>query len=63
VDLDIRQGEFFSMLGRRVREDHLPPRSGFETPSEGRILLHGVDVTRSPYDRDINTVFQDYAGT
>jgi putative spermidine/putrescine transport system ATP-binding protein len=36
--------------------------AGFELPSEGRILLHGEDVTeRPPFDRDVNTVFQDYA--
>jgi len=36
--------------------------AGFEAPSEGRILLHGRDVTGvPPFDRDVNTVFQDYA--
>ena len=36
--------------------------AGFELPSEGRILLHGTDVTTvPPFDRDVNTVFQDYA--
>jgi putative spermidine/putrescine transport system ATP-binding protein len=36
--------------------------AGFEEPSEGRILLHGKDVTGvPPFDRDVNTVFQDYA--
>jgi putative spermidine/putrescine transport system ATP-binding protein len=36
--------------------------AGFELPSEGRILLHGTDVTNvPPFDRDVNTVFQDYA--
>jgi putative spermidine/putrescine transport system ATP-binding protein len=36
--------------------------AGFELPTEGRIELHGVDVTdRPPFDRDVNTVFQDYA--
>jgi putative spermidine/putrescine transport system ATP-binding protein len=36
--------------------------AGFELPSEGRILLHGRDVTNvPPFDRDVNTVFQDYA--
>jgi putative spermidine/putrescine transport system ATP-binding protein len=36
--------------------------AGFEVPSAGRVLLGGVDVTgRAPYDRDVNTVFQDYA--
>ena len=36
--------------------------AGFEQPTEGRVLLAGVDVSRlAPYDRDVNTVFQDYA--
>ena len=36
--------------------------AGFELPTAGRILLHGADVTAiPPFDRDVNTVFQDYA--
>jgi putative spermidine/putrescine transport system ATP-binding protein len=36
--------------------------AGFEIPSSGRVYLHGEDVTdRPPYDRDVNTVFQDFA--
>jgi putative spermidine/putrescine transport system ATP-binding protein len=36
--------------------------AGFELPTSGRILLHGRDVTRqAPFERDVNTVFQDYA--
>ena len=36
--------------------------AGFETPTAGTILLHGEDVNRlAPYERDVNTVFQDYA--
>jgi putative spermidine/putrescine transport system ATP-binding protein len=36
--------------------------AGFELPTAGRILLHGEDVTAvPPFDRDVNTVFQDYA--
>src|SRR5207248_2141471 len=36
--------------------------AGFEQPTSGRILLHGSDVTGvPPFDRDVNTVFQDYA--
>jgi len=64
VDLDIRQGEFFSMLGPSGsgKTTCLRMIAGFERPSEGRILLHGDDVTGvPPYDRDVNTVFQDYA--
>ena len=36
--------------------------AGFELPTAGRVLLHGADVTPSPpFERDVNTVFQDYA--
>src|SRR5262245_66272424 len=36
--------------------------AGFETPDSGQILLAGVDVAQKPpYERDVNTVFQDYA--
>jgi putative spermidine/putrescine transport system ATP-binding protein len=36
--------------------------AGFEQPTEGRVLLHGRDVTTlAPYERDVNTVFQSYA--
>jgi putative spermidine/putrescine transport system ATP-binding protein len=64
VDLDVREGEFFSMLGPSGsgKTTCLRMIAGFEQPSEGRILLDGEDVsTRAPYDRDVNTVFQDYA--
>jgi len=64
VDLEIRDGEFFSMLGPSGsgKTTTLRMIAGFEEPSEGRILLHGKDVTGvPPFDRDVNTVFQDYA--
>jgi len=64
IDLEIRDGEFFSMLGPSGsgKTTTLRMIAGFETPSEGRILLHGKDVTGvPPFDRDVNTVFQDYA--
>jgi putative spermidine/putrescine transport system ATP-binding protein len=64
VDLDVRDGEFFSMLGPSGsgKTTTLRMIAGFELPTEGRILLHGVDVTRQPpFARDVNTVFQDYA--
>ena len=64
IDLEIADGEFFSMLGPSGsgKTTTLRMIAGFETPSEGRILLHGRDVTGvPPYDRDVNTVFQDYA--
>jgi len=64
VDLEIRQGEFFSLLGPSGsgKTTCLRMIAGFEAPTEGRIWLGGQDVTRlAPYERDVNTVFQDYA--
>jgi putative spermidine/putrescine transport system ATP-binding protein len=64
LDLEIRDGEFFSMLGPSGsgKTTTLRMIAGFELPSAGRILLHGADVTGvPPFDRDVNTVFQDYA--
>ncbi|MBI4260551.1 MAG: ABC transporter ATP-binding protein [Actinobacteria bacterium] len=64
MDLEIREGEFFSLLGPSGsgKTTCLRMIAGFEAPSEGRILLHGRDVTAlPPYERDVNTVFQDYA--
>jgi putative spermidine/putrescine transport system ATP-binding protein len=64
VDLVIEQGEFFSVLGPSGsgKTTCLRMIAGFEAPTEGRILLGGTDVTAlPPYDRDVNTVFQDYA--
>ena len=64
VDLDIAQGEFFSMLGPSGsgKTTMLRMIAGFELPSSGTVLLKGRDVTRlPPFDRDVNTVFQDYA--
>ena len=64
VDLVIGEGEFFSLLGPSGSGKTTVLRliAGFETPTAGRIMLGGVDVTDAPaYDRDVNTVFQDYA--
>ncbi len=64
VDLDIRDGEFFSMLGPSGSGKTTVLRliAGFERPDSGRVCLDGVDVTtRAPFERDVNTVFQDYA--
>ncbi len=64
VDLDIARGEFFSMLGPSGsgKTTTLRMIAGFELPSDGRVLLDGVDVSRwPPWERDVNTVFQDYA--
>ncbi|HKB19770.1 MAG TPA: ABC transporter ATP-binding protein [Gaiellaceae bacterium] len=64
VDLEVAQGEFFTMLGPSGSGKTTTLRliAGFELPDEGRVLLQGGDVTRDPpYARDVNTVFQDYA--
>jgi putative spermidine/putrescine transport system ATP-binding protein len=64
VDLEIQHGEFFSLLGPSGsgKTTLLRMIAGFERPDSGRVLLRGRDVTdRPPYDRDVNTVFQDYA--
>jgi putative spermidine/putrescine transport system ATP-binding protein len=64
VDLVIDDGEFFSLLGPSGsgKTTVLRMIAGFEQPTAGALLLHGQDVTRvPPYDRDVNTVFQDYA--
>jgi putative spermidine/putrescine transport system ATP-binding protein len=64
VDLEIADGEFFSMLGPSGsgKTTVLRMIAGFEHPSRGRIELAGADVTRvPPFARDVNTVFQDYA--
>src|SRR5919199_2569215 len=64
LDLDIRAGEFFTMLGPSGSGKTTTLRliAGFERPDAGAVQLGGVDVTRRPpYQRDVNTVFQDYA--
>jgi putative spermidine/putrescine transport system ATP-binding protein len=64
VDLQIADGEFFSLLGPSGSGKTTVLRliAGFELPSSGRITLGGQDVTRlAPFRRDVNTVFQDYA--
>jgi putative spermidine/putrescine transport system ATP-binding protein len=64
VDLEIEAGEFFTLLGPSGSGKTTTLRliAGFERPDEGRVELRGADVTnRAPYERDVNTVFQDYA--
>jgi len=64
VDLDIPAGEFFTMLGPSGsgKTTTLRMIAGFEIPDAGTIQLAGEDVSRlPPYDRPVNTVFQDYA--
>src|SRR3989304_2973678 len=57
-------GEFFSLLGPSGsgKTTCLRMIAGFEAPTAGRVFLGGRDVTElAPYERDVNTVFQDYA--
>ncbi|MEU1227913.1 ABC transporter ATP-binding protein [Streptomyces sp. NPDC005828] len=64
VDLEIADGEFFSMLGPSGsgKTTVLRMIAGFEAPSAGTVELAGRDVTRlAPFERDVHTVFQDYA--
>jgi putative spermidine/putrescine transport system ATP-binding protein len=64
VDLEIVDGEFFSLLGPSGSGKTTVLRliAGFELPTSGRIRLGDKDVTKlPPFRRDVNTVFQDYA--
>lgn len=64
VDLEIGDGEFFSMLGPSGsgKTTCLRMIAGFDRPSEGKIFLYEQDVSNlPPYERPVNTVFQDYA--
>ncbi|MEX0807192.1 MAG: ABC transporter ATP-binding protein [Dongiaceae bacterium] len=64
VTFSIADGEFFSMLGPSGsgKTTCLRLIAGFEQPTSGRILLHGRDMRGvPPFERDVNTVFQDYA--
>ncbi|MGD9737156.1 MAG: ABC transporter ATP-binding protein [Solirubrobacterales bacterium] len=64
VDLEIGRGEFFTMLGPSGsgKTTTLRMIAGFEDPTSGTVELAGEDVSGvPPYDRAVNTVFQDYA--
>jgi len=64
VDLEVARGEFFTMLGPSGSGKTTTLRliAGFERPDTGRIELAGADVaSKPPYERPVNTVFQDYA--
>ena len=64
IDLDVREGEFFSLLGPSGcgKTTTLRMIGGFEEPTSGVIELQGQDVTYlPPYRRNVNTVFQNYA--
>jgi putative spermidine/putrescine transport system ATP-binding protein len=64
VDLELARGEFFTLLGPSGsgKTTTLRMIAGFEEPDAGTVELAGRDVTGiPPYDREVNTVFQDYA--
>jgi iron(III) transport system ATP-binding protein len=64
IDLEVRQGEFFTLLGPSGcgKSTTLRMIAGFEEPTAGRILFDGIDVTNDPPNRrDIGFVFQNYA--
>jgi putative spermidine/putrescine transport system ATP-binding protein len=64
IDLDVRRGEFFTMLGPSGSGKTTTLRliAGFERPDAGTVELAGEDVSAvPPFGRDVNTVFQDYA--
>ena len=64
LDLGVAAGEFFAMLGPSGSGKTTTLRliAGFELPTAGTIELAGRDITHDPpFDRDVNTVFQDYA--
>ncbi len=64
IDLEVRDGEFFSLLGPSGcgKTTTLRMIGGFEAPTSGLIELQGQDVTwLPPYQRNVNTVFQSYA--
>jgi putative spermidine/putrescine transport system ATP-binding protein len=64
VSFEIQDAEFFSMLGPSGsgKTTCLRLIAGFEQPDAGNIVIHGANVEGvPPYQRDVNTVFQDYA--
>ena len=64
VSFDIFDGEFFAMLGPSGsgKTTCLRLIAGFEQPTSGVVAIHGDNMSGvPPYDRDVNTVFQDYA--
>jgi spermidine/putrescine transport system ATP-binding protein len=64
VSMQIKDGEFFSLLGPSGcgKTTSLRMIAGFELPTDGKILIHGKDVSQvSAFQRPVNTVFQQYA--
>ena len=64
VDLDIKKGELFSILGASGsgKTTLLRMMAGLEIPTEGKIFIDGIDMTNvPPYKRPVNIMFQSYA--
>src|SRR5437773_3418871 len=64
INVEIPGGEFFSLLGPSGcgKTTTLRLIAGFEQPTDGKILLDGVDMAQTPpHKRNVNTVFQSYA--
>ena len=64
VDMQIKHGEFFSMLGSSGcgKTTSLRMMAGFEWPSEGEVYIEGTAMGHTPpFQRPVNTVFQSYA--
>src|SRR5215203_5822806 len=64
VTMQIKDGEFFSLLGPSGcgKTTSLRMIAGFELPTDGKILIHGKDMSQVPaFQRPVNTVFQQYA--
>jgi putative spermidine/putrescine transport system ATP-binding protein len=64
VSFEVGDGEFFAMLGPSGsgKTTSLRLIAGFEKPTSGKIMIHGAPTENiPPYERNVNTVFQDYA--
>lgn len=64
INLEIKQGEFFSFLGPSGcgKTTLLRMIAGFETPTSGNILIGDTDISKlPPYKRPVNTIFQNYS--
>lgn len=64
LNLDVQRGEFLTMLGPSGcgKTTTLRMIAGFEVPTSGQVFLEGEDVDdKKPYERNVNTVFQNYA--
>lgn len=64
LNLDVEEGEFLTMLGPSGcgKTTTLRMIAGFEVPTSGQVFLEGVDVDdKKPNERNVNTVFQNYA--